>query len=76
MPEVKTFDIKKIECLIKNSDPYLQRYIKCLKGVSDGWEDLFHKAMKKLLDSTPNKSEHGEATTLQPNPNHKRNTCF
>lgn len=48
MPEVRTFDFDKVNKLIKESDPYLQHYIKCLKEVSDGWERLLKDAMKKI----------------------------
>jgi hypothetical protein len=45
---VHTFDMKRIDTLIKESDKELQQYIKSLKQVSDGWERLFHDAISKI----------------------------
>ena len=45
---VKTFDDKRISELIKQSDPYLRKYIKCLKGHIDGFKALNNIAINKL----------------------------
>ena len=46
--EVKTFDFEKLKKLIKDSDPYLKRYIKCLKENSGRWEKIAGEAIAKL----------------------------
>lgn len=51
MPIVRTFDMKRVRKLIKESDKELQQYIKCLIEVSDGWERLTKDAVAKLRKS-------------------------
>ena len=46
--KVKTFDMERINILIKESNEDLQNYIKCLKKSSEGWEILAKKALNKL----------------------------
>lgn len=53
--QVKTFDEEKLNNLIKNSDIYIQQYIKALKKVSNGWERLFQDTMKKIREQNKNK---------------------
>ena len=51
MPTVHTFNMKRIDSLIK-SDEELRQYIEALKRVSDGWERLAKDAMAKLRQQT------------------------
>jgi len=52
MPTVHTFNMKRIDSLIKESDKELQQYIEALKRVSDGWERLAKDAVAKLRQQT------------------------
>jgi len=45
---VKTYDFKKINQLIKDSDPYLQKYIKSLKKIIEMQEGTIQKAILKI----------------------------
>ena len=47
---VKTFDDSKIATLIKEANPYLQKYIKALKGVLDKQKHLASDAISKIKD--------------------------
>jgi hypothetical protein len=47
-PVVHTVDIKRIDKLVKECDPYLRNYIRALRKVSDGWERLAKDAIAKL----------------------------
>jgi len=52
MPTVHTFNMKRIDSLIKESDKELQQYIEALKRASDGWERLAKDAVAKLRQQT------------------------
>ena len=50
-PLVHTFNMKRIDDLVKQSDKELQQYIHALEENADGWKSLFHDAMKKLRNN-------------------------
>jgi hypothetical protein len=54
-PLVYTIDEKRVEELLKDSDPYLKNYVRALKDVSAGWERLYYKAMKKIREQVESK---------------------
>jgi hypothetical protein len=47
-PIVHTIDMKRVDKLIKECDPYLRNYIRALKEASEGWERLTKLAVAKL----------------------------
>ena len=57
-PIVHTFDMKRIDSLIKESDKELQQYIRALKDASDGWEQLTKDAVSKLRQQSEQSSKH------------------
>jgi hypothetical protein len=51
---VHTFDMKRVNQLIKESDPCLQNYILALKEISNNWEQIAKQAISKLKKTKDN----------------------
>jgi hypothetical protein len=62
-PVVHTIDERKVFELLKVADPYLKNYVRALKNVSRGWEDIAHKAIAKLRN---NAAQNQEKNAAQP----------